>query len=35
MGEKGEAGHGQLLVSFGDGEVNRPFDQAFGPGHDP
>ena len=33
VGEEGQAGHGQVLVGFGDGEGDRPFGQAFGAAH--
>jgi hypothetical protein len=32
-GEEGQAGHGQVLVRFSQGEADRPLGQAFGAGH--
>jgi hypothetical protein len=29
LGQEGQAGHGQVLVGFGDGEADRPFGQAL------
>jgi hypothetical protein len=33
VGQEGQPGHGQVLVSFGDGEGDRPFGQAFDTAH--